>query len=158
MLLLICAVPSLSSRCLSKKPVLSWWYQYLRPPQTRQQARPKSRLQARQKSQRQKRSWPNLKDRIYVKISNEITGSFRRYARFKLGWFYQKVAYVVLSLCPQQIRLDWSWIAEWAYAHIFAVAVRFQNQDQFWISHQKNQGSFFLIFSLKSRKMSSYGR
>ena len=25
----------------------------------------------------------------------------------------------------------------WAYAGIFPVAVRIQNQDQFWISHQK---------------------
>ena len=31
-------------------------------------------------------------------------------------------------------------------ARIFAVAVRFQNQDQFWISPHKNQGSFLFIF------------
>ena len=54
------------------------------------------------------------------------------------------------------VQLDWPWIAEWAYAGIFAVAVRFQNQDHFWISHQKNQGHFF-IFS-KSQKMSPYGQ
>ena len=35
------------------------------------------------------------------------------------------------------VQLDWLRIAEWAYAGIFAVAVRFQNQDQFWIPHQK---------------------
>ena len=28
------------------------------------------------------------------------------------------------------LQLDWPWIAEWAYAGIFAVAVRFQNQDR----------------------------
>ena len=32
------------------------------------------------------------------------------------------------------------------HAGIFAVAVQFQNQDQFWISHQKNQESFSLFF------------
>ena len=42
-----------------------------------------------------------------------------------------------------KLQLDWPWIPEWAYADIFAVAVRFQNQDKFWISNQKNQGSFF---------------
>ena len=43
------------------------------------------------------------------------------------------------------ITLDWPWIAEWAYAGIFGVAVQIQNQDQLWISHQKNQGSFFFL-------------
>ena len=52
------------------------------------------------------------------------------------------------------IQLDWPWIAEWTYVGIFAVAVRFQNQNQFWVSHQKNQGSFSFIFS-KSQRMSS---
>ena len=47
------------------------------------------------------------------------------------------------------LQLDWPWIAVWANAGIFAVAVRFQNQDQFWVSHKKNQGSFF--FSEKSK-------
>ena len=51
------------------------------------------------------------------------------------------------------IQLDWPWTVEWAYAGIFAVAVRIQNQGQFCISHKKNQGSF--LFS-KSQKMSSY--
>ena len=41
------------------------------------------------------------------------------------------------------IPLDWPWIAEWAYAGIFAVAVQFQNQDKFWIS--RHQGSFFIF-------------
>ena len=45
-----------------------------------------------------------------------------------------------------RIQLDWPWIAGWAYAGIFAVAVRIQNQDQFWISHQKIRGHFFLFF------------
>ena len=30
-----------------------------------------------------------------------------------------------------------------ACAGIFTVVVQFQNQDQFWISHQKNQRSFY---------------
>ena len=41
------------------------------------------------------------------------------------------------------------WIAEWAYTDMFAVVVRFQNQDQFWISHQKDQAWFFFNFSRK---------
>ena len=41
------------------------------------------------------------------------------------------------------LQLDWPWIAGWAYTGSFAVAVQIQNQDHFWISHQKNQGSFF---------------
>ena len=41
------------------------------------------------------------------------------------------------------IQLDWPWVAEWAYASIFTVAVQIQNQDQFWISHQKIRGCFF---------------
>ena len=32
------------------------------------------------------------------------------------------------------------------YAEIFALAVRFQNQDQFWVSRQKNQVSFLFLF------------
>ena len=42
--------------------------------------------------------------------------------------------YVLLVLAVI-VQLDWPWIAEWAYAGIFAVAVRFQNKDQFWIPH-----------------------
>ena len=41
------------------------------------------------------------------------------------------------------LQLDWPWIAGWAYAGIFAVAVQIQNQDQFWISRQKPRGRFF---------------
>ena len=38
---------------------------------------------------------------------------------------------------PFVLRLDWPSVADWAYASIFAMAVRFQNQDhQFWISHK----------------------
>ena len=47
--------------------------------------------------------------------------------------------------------LDWPWIAEWAYAGIFTVAVRIQNQDQFWISHQKIRGRFFIFSKSKKR-------
>ena len=35
---------------------------------------------------------------------------------------------------------------DWAYAGIFAVAVRFQNQDQFWILHQKLHGACIFDF------------
>ena len=49
------------------------------------------------------------------------------------------------------IQLDWPWVAEWAYASIFTVAVQIQNQDQFWISHQKIRGRF-LIFSKSKKK------
>ena len=48
-----------------------------------------------------------------------------------------------------ELQLDWPLIAEWAYVGIFAVAARFKTHDQFWFSHQKNQGSFF--FSEKSK-------
>ena len=52
------------------------------------------------------------------------------------------------------LQLDWPWIAEWAYAGIFAVAVQFKNKDQFWISNQKISGRV----SSKSQNMSSYDR
>ena len=54
----------------------------------------------------------------------------------------------IFSIIVQEsvIQLDWPWIAEWAYAGIFAVAVRFQNQDQYWISHQKSGFFIFLFF------------
>ena len=42
-----------------------------------------------------------------------------------------------------------SYIAEWTYAGIFHVAVRFQNQAQFWISCQKVR-VVFIYFSKKS--------
>ena len=47
------------------------------------------------------------------------------------------------------IQLDWPWTAEWAYTGIFAVAVRIQNQDQFWISHQKIRGRFLFFRKFK---------
>ena len=46
-----------------------------------------------------------------------------------------------------ELQLDLSGIAEWAYAGIFAVAGRFQNQDQFWISHQNILRGCFFVFS-----------
>ena len=49
-----------------------------------------------------------------------------------------------------EVQLDLPWIAEWAYASIFAVAVQFQNKDQFWISRQKS-GVVFLIFFEKPK-------
>ena len=53
------------------------------------------------------------------------------------------------------VQLDWPWITEWAYAGIFTADVRFQNQDEFWVSHEKIRVFFFSF--LKSQKMSSYG-
>ena len=50
----------------------------------------------------------------------------------------------------QQLQLDWPWITEWAYAGIFTVAVRFQNQDQFWISRQKIRGCFLFFRKVKN--------
>ena len=49
------------------------------------------------------------------------------------------------------IQLDWLAIADWAYAGIFAVAVRFQNQDQFWIPRQKLHWACILDFFEKSQ-------
>ena len=48
-----------------------------------------------------------------------------------------------LSEINVTLQLDWSGIAEWACAGIFDAAARFQNQDQFWISHQKPEVIFF---------------
>ncbi len=47
------------------------------------------------------------------------------------------------------LQLDGLRIAEWAYAGIIAVAVRFQNQDQFWIPHQKLHGACVFDFFKK---------
>ena len=55
------------------------------------------------------------------------------------------------------LQLDLHWIAESTYSCIFAVAVRFQNQDKIWISHQKFRGRFFQ-FLRKIKKISSYGQ
>ena len=49
------------------------------------------------------------------------------------------------------VQLDWPSIADWAYAGIFAVAVRFQNQDQFWIPQPKLHGACILGFFKKSQ-------
>ena len=67
--------------------------------------------------------------------------------RFRILVRTSPVWYVIQGI----VQLDWPWIAEWAYAGIFAVAARFQNQDQFWISRQRNQGLFFFRFSEKSK-------
>ena len=44
------------------------------------------------------------------------------------------------------IQLDWPWFAEWAYAGIFAVAVRIQNQDQFGFLIKKSRVAFLIFF------------
>ena len=51
-----------------------------------------------------------------------------------------------------KIQLDWLAIANWAYAGIFAVDVCFQNQDQFWIPHQKLHGAYIFDFFRKISK------
>ena len=51
------------------------------------------------------------------------------------------------------IQLDWLAIANWAYADIFAVAVQFQYQDQFWIPHQKLHGAYFLDRCVEPQNM-----
>ena len=51
------------------------------------------------------------------------------------------------------LQLDWPWIAGWTYAGIFAVAVQIQNQDQFWISHPKTQGSFFYFIEKSKNEL-----
>ena len=59
-----------------------------------------------------------------------------------------------LTRCPPKIRstllrylqLDWPWVTEWAHTSIFAVAVLFQNQDRFRISHQKIRSHFLICF------------
>ena len=48
--------------------------------------------------------------------------------------------------------IDWPSIAGWAYACIFAVAVRFQIRDQFWISQPKLHVACFLDFFLRKVK------
>ena len=62
-------------------------------------------------------------------------------------WAYAGIFAVAVRIQNQdQFWIYHPWIAEWAYAGMFAVAVRIQNQDQFWIYHQKNQGCFFNSF------------
>ena len=64
--------------------------------------------------------------------------------------------YFLIKVLSARIQLDWPWFPEWAYAGIFAVAVRFQNQEQFWISHQKNQ--FFCFFKILKNELVRYGQ
>ena len=42
---------------------------------------------------------------------------------------------------------------EWTYNGMIAVAARFQNQDQFWIAHQKIGGHFFNLFEKSKNKL-----
>ena len=50
------------------------------------------------------------------------------------------------SMEAWEAQLDWPSTADWAYASIFAVAVRFQNQDQFWIPRPKLHGACIFGF------------
>ena len=54
-----------------------------------------------------------------------------------------------MDISTTVLQLDWPWIAEWAYAGIFAVAVRIQNQEQFWISPCTTKNDVFGDFSEK---------
>ena len=56
------------------------------------------------------------------------------------------ISSLIYVLHPHYMQLGWLAIAEWAYAGIFAVTVQFQNQDKFWIPHQKLQWGRFLMF------------
>ena len=47
------------------------------------------------------------------------------------------------------LQLDWLWVAEWACAGIFAVAVQFQNRDKFIAFLIKKAG--FVFFFEKSK-------
>ena len=69
-------------------------------------------------------------------------------------------AFVNVDIKAQPLQLDWPYIAGWAYASIFAVAVWFQIRDQFWVPWPKIHEAcmYFGFFSSKSRNMSSYGR
>ena len=49
------------------------------------------------------------------------------------------------------IQLDWPSIAGWAYASIFAVVVRFQIRDQFWVPQPKLHRACILDFFEKSK-------
>ena len=72
-------------------------------------------------------------------------------SRYRLVNVTSNLGLIVTPSCnniyvPILLQVDWPWIAEWAYAGIFDVAVNFQNQDQFWVSRQKNQVSFLFLF------------
>ena len=51
----------------------------------------------------------------------------------------------------KMVQLNWPWIVEWAYSGIFAVAVQFQNKDQFLDSSAKIHGACILDFFKKSQ-------
>ena len=50
-----------------------------------------------------------------------------------------------------RVQLNWSLIVDWAYASIFAVAVQFQNKDQFLDSSAKIHGACILDFFKNSQ-------
>ena len=52
----------------------------------------------------------------------------------------------------QQLQLDWPSIADWACASIFAVELRFQIWDQFWIPQPERHRACSLIFFLNQKK------
>ena len=65
-----------------------------------------------------------------VKLWEEVLSQTQRHKPFKrhILRLAEKISYKFY------VQLDWPWIAEGAYTGIFAVAVQFQNKDQFWIS------------------------
>ena len=77
-------------------------------------------------------------------------GGHTRENRF---WYDKKehVPYLLNNVTPL-IQLDWPGIAEWIYADMFAVAVRFQNQDQFWVYH-KTSGTVFYFFEKSTNEL-----
>ena len=54
--------------------------------------------------------------------------------------------------CIRKVRLDCPPDAHWDYAGIFAVEVRFQIQDQFWIPQPILHGTKYLIFCKTSKR------
>ena len=68
------------------------------------------------------------------------------------------VSQKLVQVAVNYLQLDWPAIAPWAYASTFAVAVWFQNKDQFWIPPPKlHEACFFSIFR-KTEKTSLQGR
>ena len=60
--------------------------------------------------------------------------------------------FLIIVVCVSDgIQLDWSSIAGWDYASIFAVAVRFLIQDQFWIPQSKLHEACIFDFFEKSK-------
>ena len=82
-------------------------------------------------------------------LSKEKTGVVKRCMKLNFGYTY--LGPIISTSNCHGLQLDWPWTAEWAYAGIFAVSVRFQNQDQFWVSHQTNLVWFFCFFFKKSK-------